>query len=266
MVERPRITRGRVGVEMKQSQANRPSASGHPVWVRVSHWIVAVSILVLAGTGFAILMVHPRLYWGEVGNDLTPALLELPISRNHRHGGWTTPGPVSADGAGPVTANRTYAIFNQNGWARSLHFLAGWCLVMPGTFYLLAGLAEGHFRKRFAPTADERTVASIRRDLVAHLPGRLAARAAADYGPLQKAAYAGIVFVAAPLMVITGLAMAPAVTASVPQLVSVFGGYQSARTIHFAMFAVLVAFAFVHVAMVVRTGFRRQLRAMTTGR
>jgi hypothetical protein len=61
--------------------------TGHTRWVRISHWIVTVSFLMLAFTGIVILMAHPRLYWGEVGNDLTPALIELPISRNHRHGG-----------------------------------------------------------------------------------------------------------------------------------------------------------------------------------
>jgi Ni,Fe-hydrogenase I cytochrome b subunit len=69
----------------------RPAASGergHARWIRLSHWIAAGSLFTLAFTGVVILMAHPRLYWGEVGNDLTPALIELPISRNHRHGGW----------------------------------------------------------------------------------------------------------------------------------------------------------------------------------
>ena len=58
----------------------------HKGWVKSSHWIVTGSFLVLLLTGYEILMVHPRLYWGETGNDLTPAFLELPISRNHKHG------------------------------------------------------------------------------------------------------------------------------------------------------------------------------------
>ena len=61
---------------------------GHPRWVRILHWTLSASFLTLAVTGVLILMVHPRLYWGEVGNDLTPALLELPISRNYQHNGW----------------------------------------------------------------------------------------------------------------------------------------------------------------------------------
>ena len=72
----------------------------HARWVRATHWIGAASVLALAFSGFVILMAHPRLYWGDVGNDLTPALLELPISRNHRHGGWTTPTPFAESMAG----------------------------------------------------------------------------------------------------------------------------------------------------------------------
>src|SRR5215510_8363374 len=108
----------------------------HALWVKASHWIVTVSFLTLAFTGSEILMVQPRLYWGEVGNDLTPALIELPISRNYKHGGWANneaifPGKASS----PITANRTYDIFNENSWGRSLHFLAGWILVVCGAVY-----------------------------------------------------------------------------------------------------------------------------------
>src|ERR1041385_1621656 len=101
----------------------------HARWVRVAHWVLAVAVCVLAFSGFEILMVHPRLYWGNAGNDLTPALVELPISRNYKHGGWTKPAPFSRGATGRVTASRTYEIFNQNGWGRSLHFLAAWFLV-----------------------------------------------------------------------------------------------------------------------------------------
>src|SRR5262245_9403588 len=98
----------------------------HARWVRIAHWIVTVSLLTLATTGVLILMVHPRLYWGEVGNDLMPAFLELPISRNYKHGGWEDRRPFFQGSASPISANRTYDIFNQNGWNRSLHFLSAW--------------------------------------------------------------------------------------------------------------------------------------------
>ena len=97
-----------------------PGPTTHARWVRVSHWILALSLLTLAVSGYFILMVHPRLYWGETGNDLTPALLELPISRNHQHGGWGRTTPFFEDAGGPVSASRTFEIFNQNGWGRSL--------------------------------------------------------------------------------------------------------------------------------------------------
>jgi thiosulfate reductase cytochrome b subunit len=82
---------------------------------------------------------------------------------------------------------------------------------------------------------------------------------------LQKGAYSFVIFVAAPLMVATGLTMSPAVTAAFPVLLDLFGGIQSARTIHFFTSAVLVLFVIVHVVTVVRSGFRRQIRAMTWG-
>jgi thiosulfate reductase cytochrome b subunit len=238
----------------------------HAGWVRISHWVLAIALLTLAFSGFEILMVHPRLYWGDAGNDLTPALLELPVSRNYKHGGWDKPTPFFPDATGPVSASRTYDIFNQNGWGRSLHFLAAWCLVLPGAAYLLAGLLGGHFRSRFWPRAGELAPRLVWSDLVDHLRLRVpAARDGSAYGLLQKCAYSWVVFVAAPLMAATGLTMSPAVTAAFPVLLRLFGGYQSARTIHFFTFVALLLFVLVHVVMVVKSGFRRQIRAMTVG-
>jgi thiosulfate reductase cytochrome b subunit len=234
--------------------------------VRLSHALAAVSVLTLIVSGIEILMVHPRLYWGEVGNDLTTPLLELPISRNHRHGGWTAPTTFFAGTDAPVSASRTFEIFNQNGWGRSLHFLAAWGLVAVGACYLALALAGGHLRRHLVPTPAQRSAAHLARELRDHL--RLAippATGGPDYGLLQRLAYLGTIFVAAPLAVLTGLTMSPAVTAALPALLTVFGGHQSARTLHFAAFAALIAFAVVHVLMVALSGFRRQMRAMTIG-
>ena len=156
---------GEVLLEPGRASGVRP----HARWVRISHWIVTVSVLTLTVTGVLILMVHPRLYWGEVGNDLTPALIELPISRNYQHGGWDKRTPFFADAAGPVSASRTYTIFNQNGWGRSLHFLAAWCLVLPGVVYLLFGIFAGHFRSHVWPTRRELEPHLVWRDVVDHL-------------------------------------------------------------------------------------------------
>jgi thiosulfate reductase cytochrome b subunit len=238
----------------------------HARWVRISHGIATLSFVTLAFSGFVILMTHPRLYWGEAGNDLTPALIELPISPNYKHGGWDKASPFFQDAAGPITANRTYEIFNQNGWGRSLHFLAAWWLVLPGTVYLLAGIFGGHFRAHVWPGLRELAPRRVWRDVVDHLQLRISPPTGGpDYGLLQKCAYSFVIFVASPLMVLTGLAMSPAVTAGFPVLLRLFGGYQSARTIHFFAFVTLMLFLFAHIVMVIKSGFKRQIRAMTVG-
>jgi thiosulfate reductase cytochrome b subunit len=234
--------------------------------VRISHWVVTLSVAALAFSGVEILMVHPRLYWGEVGNDLTTPLIALPISRNHEHGGWSAPTPFFAGAASPVSASRTYDIFDQNSWGRSLHFLAGWFLVVSGALYLLAGVAAGHFRRHLVPGAAHLSWARFTREVRDHLRLQIpAATGGPDYGLLQRASYAAMVFVTLPLMVLTGLTMSPAITAALPVLLTVFGGYQSARTIHFVAFAASMAFLAMHVLMVVKSGFRRQMRGMTIG-
>ena len=243
------------------------TGAGHARWARASHWIVAVSVMTLVFSGFVILMAHPRLYWGAVGNDLTPALIELPISRNYRHGGWEQSTPFFAQSGSPASAVRSYDIFNENGWARSVHFLAAWFLVVTGAVYFVAGIVTGHFRRHLLPRADEVTLRSIREAVSSHLRLQIKpARGGPPYNLLQKAAYCGVVFVALPMMIVTGLAMAPAITAAYPWLSGVFGGSQSARTLHFCFFAVLVLFMAVHVLMVVLSGFKAQMRAMIFGK
>ncbi len=254
--------------------------SGHARWVRLTHWMAALSVAALAFSGVEILMVHPRLYWGEAGNDLTPPLLELPISRNYRHGGWTVPTPLlhpaaqsprvggpGLDGPGaPVSAGRTFHIFNENGWGRSLHFLAAWVLLAAGLVYVLAGVIAGHFRRHFLGGREALSPAALARDLREHLRGVVPTPSGGpNYGPLQRASYALVVFVVAPLLVLTGLTMSPAVAAAAPMLLDLFGGHQSARTLHFGAFAVLTLFTAAHLVMVIRSGFARQIRAMTVG-
>jgi thiosulfate reductase cytochrome b subunit len=227
---------------------------------------LAASVLTLAFSGFVILMAHPRLYWGKTGNDLTPALIELPISRNYRHGGWDPP-VVFSSGARPVvSAARTYDIFNQNGWGRSLHFLAAWFLLATGLFYLVLGLATTHLWRDLVPATRELAPQHVWRDFRRHLRLPLPqAPGGPPYGVLQKLTYAGVLLAALPAMVLSGLTMSPAVTAAYPELLDLFGGAQSARTIHFFVFALLVLFVVVHVVMVALSGFRRQMRAMTLG-
>jgi len=245
---------------------NASSGPAHAGWVRLAHWVLAASVLVLAVSGAVILVTHPRLYWGEVGNDLVPALIELPISPDFRPEAYIDHEPMTADPAGPITASRTYEPYNQNGWARSLHFLAAWWLVLPGILYLLTGFGVGHFRSHIWPRLREFGDGAFGREILDHLRLRIPkATGRPRYGLLQKLAYSLVIFILAPLMLLTGLTMAPGVTAAAPWLLSLFGGYQSARTIHFFAFLTLVLFVITHFAMVVLSGFRRQMVGMTIG-
>lgn len=247
-------------------QFQKPISARHARWVRITHWIITVSFIVLAFSGVMILMVHPRLYWGEVGNDLSEPFMELPISRNYKHGGWAGTNAFFDGASSPVSASRTYDIFNQNGWGRSLHFLAGWFLVAFGAIYMIVGIVSGHFRRNVVPGRSELSRSSFWQDIRDHLRLQIApATGGPDYGVLQKISYFGIVFLALPLMVVTGMTMSPAIAAQFPLLLDIFGGHQSARTIHFFAFAALIVFLLVHLAMVIKSGFRRQLRGMTIG-
>ena len=238
----------------------------HPLWVRSSHALVTISFLLLAFTGFVILMSHPRLYWGNAGNDLTPALFELPISRNFHHGGWEKSMAFFAAKDSPVSAARTYDIFNQNGWGRSLHFLSAWFLVLAGLAYILMGTFTGHFKKSILPGKNERSIRTLKEDLSSHWKSPfLTPDGGYRYGPLQKWTYAGVIFILCPIVVLTGFTMSPAITAAYPFLLKIFLGAQSARTIHFFTASALEIFVAVHVVMVIRTGFKQQMRSMTWG-
>lgn len=128
------------------------------------------------------------------------------------------------------------------------------------------GIVTGHIWRKLLPRARDLVPRALWQDLTSHLHLKFgSAGGGPPYGLLQRCAYASVFLIALPLMVVTGLTMSPAVTAAYPILLDLFGGYQSARTLHFFGFAALVLFLIVHVAMVVLTGFRRQLRAMILG-
>jgi thiosulfate reductase cytochrome b subunit len=228
--------------------------------------MITASFITLAVTGIYILMVHPRLYWGEVGNDLTPAFFELPISRNYQHNGWENKTAFFKEPGSPISASRTYDIFNENGWGRSLHFLSAWFLVATGVVYLLTGLFTGHFTNRLLPDRTSVSWRQFRSDFLAHLRSPFSMGSHMQYNLLQKTAYLMVIFVLMPLVILTGLAMSPAIAAAIPSIVSVFGGTQSARTIHFFASIALELFLIVHLIMVMMTGFRQNMKAIIIGR
>ena len=196
----------------------------HKTLVRTTHWIHALSFVVLVVSGIAILIAHPRFYWGETGYFDMPAAIELPLTPN----------------------------LDQSGWGRSLHFLAAWIAVINGFIYVAWGWLSGHFQHKLMP------------GLMRHARRRNPAASSA-YSFSQRAAYLGVVFGLFPVVVLSGLTMSPGVTAAYPQLFALFGGRQSARTIHFIAANLLVLFLVIHVAMTILSGFGRNMRAMITG-
>ena len=187
----------------------------HTALVRATHWIHALSFVVLTVSGAAILVAHPRFYWGETGYFDTPAAFALPL-------------PVNLD---------------QSGWGRSLHFLGAWAAVLNGFIYVAWGFFTGHFQHKLLPTQSQLTDAS-------------------GYNLLQRLAYLGVVFGLFPLVILSGLTLSPAVTAAYPGLFALFGGRQSARTIHFFAASFLLLFLVIHVAMTIRSGFVKNVRSM----
>ena len=249
---------------MIKSQSPGIGAISHKRWVKGAHFIITLSFLALTVSGYVILMSHPRLYWGKAGNDLTPALFELPISRNYHHNGWAKSISFKNLNGGQVTAARTYDIFNKNGWGRSSHFLAAWFLVITGVIYFIAGFFSGHFRNNLAPRRGEFGLKLLWHDFAAHF--RRQTHNTGKYGLLQKVTYLFVIFFLFPVVILTGFTMSPAITASYPFLLKMFFGHQSARTIHFFAAALLLLFLLVHVVMIARSGFKRNIWAITFGR
>src|SRR5580692_6171951 len=151
--------------------------------------------------------------------------------------------------------------------ARGWHFAMAWLLVLNALVYLLFGLFSGHFRRDLLPTGAELRPRHILSDIWNHIRlRRPRGEAARRYNVLQKIAYMIVVFVLLPVMVLSGLTMSPAVTAALPFLFDLFGGRQSARTIHFLVATLLVLFVLIHIVQVLIAGPLNEMRSMITGR
>jgi thiosulfate reductase cytochrome b subunit len=133
--------------------------------------------------------------------------------------------------------------------------------------YVAWNLYSAHFRNGMLPARDEWTVTHVRSELRAHLPWRARRRAVdGGYGTLQKTSYLILIFVFVPLMILTGIAQSPGFTAAMPALLDLFGGRQSARTLHTIGTVALVLFVVVHVIEVAAAGFVAKVRSMITGK
>jgi len=209
------------------------------------HWVNAAALAVLLMSGLNIFSAHPALYWGS----------------------------SSYTGHGPLLAFAAHAI---PGWlmlpserwlamARRWHFFFAWVLVINAVCYLAYSIASRHLARDLAPNVAD--LRSIGRSILDHLRLRHpAGEAARRYNVLQKLAYLAVIFVLVPLVVLMGLAMSPRLDAAVPGWVDLFGGRQSARTVHFVGAWLIVAFVLVHVFETIVSGFWNHLRSMITGR
>ena len=224
--------------------------SRHSALVRVTHWVTTLCFLALLVSGVEILISHPRFYWGEAGNVLTPPLFQLHIPSSRA----------------TVPTGYGYVLPDQNGWSRYLHFQAAWLAVLTGLLYFAFGTLTGHFQRNLLPARADLSWKSLTKVIAGHLRFTPATEAEAwSYNVLQRLTYLLVIFVLFPLVVWTGLAMSPAIASVFPPAVSVLGGQQSARTLHFFVSIFLLLFVLIHVVMVALAGFKSRMRAMIAG-
>ena len=222
--------------------------------VRLWHWINFAAVTVMLMSGLMIFNAHPRLYWGQYGADAPqgpdPAWLDLA----HVNGGVPFPGWA--------TIPSHYSLADARLW----HLAFAWVLAIAFTGFLLWALFGGHARRDLAPTRAELSPAHLLEDVKQHVRLRFPTGAAAlRYNVLQKLAYCAVLFVLIPGVIVTGLTMSPGLNAAWPWLLDLFGGRQSARSLHFLCAAGLVAFFVVHIVMVVLAGPINELRSMLSG-
>ncbi|TKR33601.1 hypothetical protein FCE95_04735 [Luteimonas gilva] len=250
--------------------------------LRWMHWINLACMLALVGSGLQIFNAHPALYWGEASHFATPVFAAQAMKRGSTGElyGVTQIGParfettgvlgVSENPQGKVTAKgfpdwSTIPGSRNLALGRRWHFFFAWLWVINGVCYLAWSLASRHLRRDLA--MEKRDWRGIPRSIADHLRFRHPhGDEALRYNPLQKLAYLAVIFVVAPVAILTGLSMSPQMDTLLGGFVDLIGGRQAARTIHFVAMSLFVLFAIVHVLMVVYAGPLNEMRSMITGR
>ena len=258
----------------------------HALAVRVTHWINAIAIVFMIGTGFNIFNAHPGLYWGQYGAEDDDSKRWLEIGSGDtpqgvaygfiRIGSLT----VRTTGVLGISTGRngqlqaiaypawsTIPSSRDLGTARNFHFFFAWVLILNGLVYLGYSLATGHLRKDLLPRRHELRPAAIGHDIVQHARLKFPrGEASKRYHILQKLAYGGVVLVVIPLVILTGLGMSPGTNAAWPWLLDVFGGRSTSRSLHWVAANLIILFIIVHLAMVVLAGPFNEIRSMITGK
>ena len=264
--------------DIKRPEAGaRPLVYRQAVWTRITHWVWAVALFFLLLSGLQIFNAHPSLYIGDQsGFQFDNAVLSMRgVNTDAGPKGTTTflghsfdtTGLLGLSGSGNnVTARgfpawATIPSYQDLGTGRVVHFFFAWIFAVTATGWVIGSLINGHLMRDVWPRlVDWR---NLPRDIGDHL--RLRFHHTRRYNTLQKLSYAGVLFFLFPLIILTGLAMSPTMNAVMPFLPELFGGRQTARTIHFSIMVLLVLFAVVHVLMVVAAGPINELRSMITG-
>jgi thiosulfate reductase cytochrome b subunit len=250
----------------------------HSLLVRVTHWINVLCLTLLLMSGLQIFNAHSALYWGQASDFAKPILA---ITARDTDGGeigatevlghtFDTTGVLGLSGPPDNRQERAFPAWitlpgdQDLATGRRWHFFFAWMLVINGIVYLASGFLRGHFRYDFVPSRNQ--LRHIGRSIVEHLRLRFPrGEEAKHYNVLQKLSYLIIVFVVLPLLIVAGLTMSPGIDAAFPWLTGVFGGRQSARTVHFLAAFALLGFAAVHVLMVLLSGLWNNMRSMITG-
>lgn len=239
---------------------------------RITHWAWAVSLFFLMLTGLQIFNAHPSLHLGkEVGFDYDNAILEIGArQKGDVLQGVTRVFAVEFDTTGylgvsngearAIPAALTIPSGQSLATGRVIHFFFAWALVGTLVLWLAASALNGHLRQLIPTLADLR---ALPRDIADH--ARLRFSQSAGYSVLQKLAYASVLFVALPLMILTGLSMSPGFNAAAPWLLDLFQGRQTARTIHFLTMLALLGFFAIHIAMILLAGPLNEMRSILTG-
>jgi thiosulfate reductase cytochrome b subunit len=253
----------------------------HTLAVRIMHWVNVLALTVLFMSGLNIFDAHPALYWGKSSYTARPPVLEIGAAERGERGvvgitrvlgrEFETTGVlgVARSRNGMLEARSfpwwlTIPGFRWLAMARAWHFFFAWVFVINGLCYLAWSLWSRHLARDLWPSRNE--LRGIGRSVVDHLRLRHpTGEKATRYNVLQKLAYLVVILVLLPLMVATGLAMSPDANALFAGWVDLFGGRQSARTLHFVFAWLIVAFVLVHVFQVIVTGLFNNLRSMITG-
>jgi thiosulfate reductase cytochrome b subunit len=254
----------------------------HRLVVRITHWINVLCLTLLLMSGLQIFNAHPALYWGQK-SDFNHPLVAMTAARapdGHPIGlttvfghPFTTTGVLglSADPQGGEPAARgfpswaTIPSYQDLATGRAWHFFFAWLFVLNGLFYVVYSLLTRHVSRDLVPSSYQ--LGGIGHTILEHLRFRFPkGEEAKHYNVLQKLTYLAVIFVLVPVIILAGLTMSPQMDASQPWLLVVFGGRQSARTVHFLVATALLLFVLVHVFMVLVSGVWNNLRSMITGR